>query len=256
MSNIMKHNQNSPSFDYDSASVIPWSDFEDILDAKWFSEDIVGAQVTDTNEHNWRIIKAGEDYYDLWYEESIGNNVFYSLCNSEQYCYWLNSQLRKNLNSLLFYDNTDRLPTDMKDRVIDKEVNAAWFKWKDGKYKVGGTNKSIDKVWLLTATEIGGKTVSSEINNFSDYAGSCISALNSSGNDGEEYAYFLDDINKRKSTGNSGRVRGNYNYFWLATGEWISNNTVARAFILFPNGSFDCGIVDGARATVPAVRVA
>ena len=237
------------SFNYDSTSSIPWVDFEKVLDAKWFSTDIVGAQIVDDNEHSWRIIKAGDDYYDLWYEESIGNNVFNSSRGIQQNCYWPQSQLRTNLNGPLFYDNTAKLPTNMKNRVIDKEVNAAWFKFR-GSYQAGGTNKSNDKVWLLTATEIGAKTVAPTI----DTAyGATISAFLIG--DGDPYDYFLDDVNKRKSTKNSGRVAGSYNYMWLATGDWSASLSYAIELSVIANGSFSGNYVDYSHGVVPGIRV-
>ena len=246
--NSPNENDNILSFDYDSASVIPWNDFEDILDAKWFSEDIVGAQVTDTNEHNWRIIKVGDNYYDLWYEESIGDYQFNPSKYSKAYCYWKESSLRTNLNGSLFYDNTSKLPAAMKARVIDKEVNAAWIKW-DGSYKAGGTNKSIDKVWLLTYTEIAGHTVRPN----SDYS----TNVQASGNDGEEYEYFKQGIDKRSSTGNGGLVKiGTYSYMWLATTRWNSITSTVRALRVHGYGSFSGSFVDNFFGVVPAVRIA
>ena len=137
-------------YGYTSSSTIPWNTFKEILDTDLFDASVVGAQVTDSNGHNWRIIRVGSNYYDLWYQSSIGNLPFSSSYDINSTTY-TNSTLRSSINGSSFYNNTSLLPTSLKSYIIRKSgyaggsTNSTW-----------GTRATYDDyVWLLTYVELG-----------------------------------------------------------------------------------------------------
>lgn len=134
---------------YNSSSIIPYDEFESILDYELYDNRIIGARVTDSNGHNWRIIENNGDSYDLWYEGSIGEMQYNTSYEDNSYAQWCNSNIRTQINGSAFYNNTSLLPTNMKSRVIPKSCTS---------YVYNGTSgpNTDDNVWILSDPEVGG----------------------------------------------------------------------------------------------------
>ena len=175
---------------YNSSSIIPYSEFEKILDSKIYDRNILGARVTDTNNHNWRIIKVSNGYYDLWYDAICGDGVWGGFGSSDWGTtpIWRDCTIRTQMNSTKFYNKTELLPVSLKSRVIPKTVQACYLNV-SGKYNsytcsYAGYAESQDYVWILTATELG----LSE--NYTDTYGNFNIIFDYIQNDGEKYEYF------------------------------------------------------------------
>ena len=213
-------------YGYTSSSTIPWNKFKEILDGDMFDSTIVGAKVTDSNSHNWRIIKAGGYYYDLWYEASIGTYKWHSVKShnaSQGTGRWLNCDLRANLNGSTFYNNTSYLPTSLKAYVIQKEVVASVY-WCDA-YVV---SKSDDYVWILTQTELNMGTTYVNV-----------------GYDGTVYSYFNSTTRKNPNCS-----------YWTASSIITGYGTTWGAKYAGTSESSSWGTyVNETKAVVPAIRV-
>ena len=166
-----------PAFnEYTSSSIIPWNEFENALLTNQFVNNVVGAQVTDINGHNWRIIQNNGDSYDLWYQQGLPTLMAFNDeldPKDDDSALWSKSTVRKNINSDSFYNNESLLPNDLKSRIIQKTNYSS------------GNNKeldtSIDYIWILSVTELG---------------------LGNVANNGTKYNYF-DSNSKRIVTANS-----------------------------------------------------
>ena len=212
-------------YGYTSSSTIPWNNFKSILDNDLFDTSIVGAQVTDSNNHNWRIIKATDGYYDLWYEATIGTHRWDSTSVPNWYSTgkWSNSELRTKLNGSTFYDNTTYLPESLKSHIITKEVKASTY-W-SAQYNYSLSN---DYVWILTQTELN--MGSSYIN---------------SGCDGSVYSYF--NSTRRQAPGCS---------YWTASTCLGSGASTWYASYAGTSEGNACGSnVTNSKNVVPAIRV-
>lgn len=238
---------------YSSSSVIPYSEFEKILDAKIYDNRILGARVTDTNGHNWRIIKVSNGYYDLWYDAICGDGVWSGFGGSSWGAtpIWRDCDIRTRMNSTHFYNKTGLLPVSLKSRVIPKTVQACYLNTSSSwpyTCSYAGYAESQDYVWILTATELGlSENYTSTYQNFNiifDYIQ----------NDGEKYEYF-DNYTKLLPTSRSNTE------LRVATG--IYDGSTYGATIVYSLGSstnevyvskYD--VKNTYRRYVPAIRVA